>query len=221
MPKDTLIFDLDGTLIYSIHGIAASLNAALAEIGRTAIGLDAVKVMIGEGGRKTVTLGLDATGGSNDVDIEAVFQSWTRTYIEVEVAKTEPYPGVIATLELLAAQGFRLGLCTNKTRQVAIPILEAAGLARFFGAAVVTPEDTPYPKPDGRHILATIDSVGGERSRAVYVGDSEVDHAAARDAGVPMILVSYGYPRGRLADMTADATIDDFASLPAALLRLG
>src|SRR5689334_5206975 len=98
MPKDTLIFDLDGTLIDSIHGIAASLNAALAEVGRPAVGLDAVKVMIGEGGRKTVTLGLEATGGSAGIDVEAVFQSWTRTYIEVEVAKTEPYPGVIPTL---------------------------------------------------------------------------------------------------------------------------
>jgi phosphoglycolate phosphatase len=221
MPIDTLIFDLDGTLIDSIHGIAASLNAALAEVGRPAIGLDEVKVMIGEGGRKTVALGLTATGGSDGIDIEAVFQSWTRTYIDVEVAKTEPYPGVIPTLELLAAQGFRLGLCTNKTRHVAIPILEAAGLARFFGPAVVTPEDTPYPKPDGRHILATIDIVGGERSRAAYVGDSEVDHAAALDAAVPMILVSYGYPRGRLADMAADALIDDFHALPATLLRLG
>jgi phosphoglycolate phosphatase len=221
MPKDTLIFDLDGTLIDSIHGIAASLNAALAEVGRPALGLDAVKVMIGEGGRKTVALGLDATGGSTGIDIEAVFQSWTRTYIEVEVAKTEPYPGVIATLELLAAQGFRLGLCTNKTRQVAIPILEAAGLARFFGRAVVTPEDTPYPKPDGRHILAAVELVGGERSRSVYVGDSEIDYAAARDAEIAMVLVSYGYPHGRLADMKADAVIDEFAGLPATVLRLG
>jgi phosphoglycolate phosphatase len=221
MPKDTLIFDLDGTLIDSIHGIAASLNAALAEVGRPAIGLDAVKVMIGEGGRKTVTLGLNATGGSDGIDIEAVFQSWTRTYIDIEVAKTEPYPGVISTLELLAAQGFRLGLCTNKTRHVVIPILEAAGLARFFGHAIVTPEDTPYPKPDGRHILATIDIVGGEPARSVYVGDSEIDHAAARDASVPIILVSYGYPRGRLTDMMADAVIDDFCALPATLRRWG
>jgi len=221
MPKDTLIFDLDGTLIDSIHGIAASLNAALAEVGRPALGLDAVKIMIGEGGRKTVALGLNATGGSEGVDIESVFQSWTRTYIDVEVTKTEPYPGVIPTLELLAAQGFRLGLCTNKTRHVALPILEAAGLARFFGRAVVTPEDTPYPKPDGRHILATIDIVGGERARSVYIGDSEVDHAAALDAGIPMILVSYGYPRGRLDEMKAAATIDEFPALPATLLQLG
>ena len=221
MSKDTLIFDLDGTLIDSIHGIAASLNAALAEVGRPALGLDAVKVMIGEGGRKTVALGLEATGGSNGIDIEAVFQSWTRSYIEVEVAKTEPYPGVIDILELLSTQGFRLGLCTNKTRHVVVPILEAAGLARFFGSAVVTPEDTPFAKPDGRHILATIDLVGGTRTRSVYIGDSEIDDAAARDAGIPMILVSYGYPRGRLADMEAAATIDEFQTLPAALARLG
>jgi phosphoglycolate phosphatase len=220
MLKDSIIFDLDGTLIDSIHGIAASLNAALAEVGRPPLGLDAVKVMIGEGGRKTVAQGLEATGGSNGFDLEAIFQTWTRTYIEVEVAKTEPFPGVIQTLDLLAAQGFRLGLCTNKTRQVAIPILQAAGLARFFGGCVVTPEDTPYPKPDGRHILATIDILGGEPSRAVYVGDSEIDDLAAIDAGVPMVLVSYGYPRGRLADMKAAATIDGFAELPATLLKL-
>lgn len=220
MRRDTLIFDLDGTLIDSIHGIAASLNAALGNVGRAPLGLDAVKIMIGEGGRKTVLQGLEATGGSDGIDIEAVFQSWTRTYIEVEVAKTEPYPGVIATLELLAAQGFRLGLCTNKTRYVAIPILEAAGLGRFFGNAIVTPEDAPYPKPDGRHILATIDSLGGNRSRAVYVGDSEIDAAAARDAQIPLVLVSYGYPHGLLADMKADAVIDRFADLPAILSRL-
>jgi phosphoglycolate phosphatase len=220
MPKDCLIFDLDGTLIDSIHGIAASLNAALGKVGRLPVALDAVKVMIGEGGRKTVGLGLAATGGAEGIDIEAVFQSWTRTYIEVEVAKTEAYPGVIETLDLLAAQGFKLGLCTNKTRHVVIPILEAAGLSRFFGPAIVTSEDTPFPKPDGRHILATIDILGGDPARAVYVGDSEIDHAAAGDANIPMILVNYGYPRGRLDDMNAQARIDTFAELPAALLRL-
>ena len=216
---DSFIFDLDGTLIDSVQGITASLNTALGELGRRPLDRIEVQPMIGDGGLRTCELGLAATGGRAGIDIPTVFARWTRAYVDDEVAKTEAYPGVVETLDLLAVNGFKLGLCTNKTRAVTMPILKAAGLARFF-EAVVTPEDTRYPKPDGRHILATIDALGAARSRSIYVGDSEIDAAAARSADVPIVLVTYGYPRGPIAAIEADATIDDFRDLPAAMIRL-
>lgn len=218
-PRNAVIFDLDGTLIDSVQGITASLNTALREMGRRALDRTEVQPMIGDGGLHTVEMGLNATGGSSGVDMNAVFARWTRAYTEDEVVKTEPYPRVLETLNLLATRGFHLGLCTNKTRAVTIPILEAAGLARFFGV-VVTPEDTPHRKPDGRHILATAAAMKADPTRVVYVGDSEIDASAAASAGVPFILVSYGYPRGPIADIRAQAVIADFGDLPAALAQM-
>ncbi len=217
--RNALIFDLDGTLIDSVQGITASLNTALREMGRRTLDRAEVQPMIGDGGLHTVKMGLNATGGSAGVDLSAVFTRWTRAYTEDEVVKTKPYPGVIQTLNLLAAQGFQLGLCTNKTRAVTMPILEAAGLAPFFGV-VVTPEDTPFRKPDGRHVLATMAAMEADPARAAYVGDSEIDAAAAAGARIPLILVTYGYPRGPIAEIRADVVIDDFGDLPAALAQL-
>ncbi len=218
-PRNTVIFDLDGTLIDSVQGITASMNTALREMGRRPLDRTEVLPMIGDGGLHTVKLGLNATGGSTGVDLDAVFARWTRAYTEDQVVKIEAYPRVLQTLELLTAEGLNLGLCTNKTRAVTMPILAAAGLARFFDI-VVTPEDTPFRKPDGRHILATIAAMGAEPTRCAYVGDSEIDAAAAASAGIPFILVTYGYRRGPIAEIRADALIDDFGDLPAALTRL-
>ena len=213
----SVVFDLDGTLLDSLGGAAATLNAVLAHHGRPALPAADVARMVGEGGRRTIELGLEATGGATGIDLDAAFALWTRAYAASDLAATPPFPGVVPTLARLADAGLRLGVCTNKSRAVTIPLLDAIGLAPFF-AATVTPDDTPHRKPDGRHILATVAALGGDPATSIYVGDSEIDAEAAADAKVRFVLMSYGYRRGPIAAIKADAVLDRFEELEGLLI---
>jgi phosphoglycolate phosphatase len=217
---DGVAFDLDGTLIDSAPEIAGAVNALLAERGRPALALDRVTSMVGDGSAALVARAFAASG---DALGEAAHREALARFLEIyEAWPADPgqvYPGVAATLDALAASGLRLGLCTNKPERVTRAVLEAVGLARFF--AVVAGGDTlAVRKPDPRHLAHVLDGMGVAPRRAAMVGDNAHDMAVARALGVPGIAVSYGYPRMPVADLGADAVVDRFDEIPAALARL-
>jgi len=217
---DGVAFDLDGTLIDSAPEIAGAVNALLAERGRPTLALDAVTAMVGDGSAALVARAFAAAGGALDADghrlalarFLEIYEAWPADPAQV-------YPGVRETLAALAGAGLRLGLCTNKPERVTRAVLEAVGLARFF-AAVAGGDTLPVRKPDPRHLAHVLDGLGVAPSRAAMVGDNAHDMSAARALGVPGIAVSYGYPRMPLADLGADALVDRFDEVPAALARL-
>ena len=220
-PFRAVVFDLDGTLVDSAPDIRAALNRTLAEAGRPALGLDAVKLLIGVGARRLVARGFAETGRAlDDGDLEAHYQHFLGFYEGAGAAAlTRPYPGVIETLERLAAEGLRLGLCTNKPAQATADVLQRLALAPFF-AAVVTPEGVAAPKPAAAHLLAVLAALDAEPGEAVMVGDNANDVAVARAAGTAVVAVRYGYPRMAPEALGADLLIDAMSALPAALERL-
>ena len=133
--------------------------------------------------------------------------------------RSRPYPGVAKTLSELRSAGLRLAVCTNKPAAPSEALLASLGLAEFF-SAVVGGDSLAVRKPDGRHLLATLARLGVAAGRAVMVGDSANDVAVARDAGVAVIVVSYGYGNTAARSLGADAVIDGFADLGRALERL-
>jgi phosphoglycolate phosphatase len=216
---DAVVFDLDGTLIDSVPGIAAALNDVLADLGRVRLPVEQVRPMIGEGFNVTITKSLQATGGLDGHDIAALALRWERIYLDREIMRTQVYPGVFEVLRELQDRGVALSICTNKPRPVTRPLLEAIGLWPFM-RAVVTPEDVEAMKPDPRHVLATVAAMDVRDGCAVYVGDSEIDVAAARAAMLPVVLVRYGYCRVPFDSLRPDVMIDRFDELPAALAAL-
>jgi phosphoglycolate phosphatase len=134
--------------------------------------------------------------------------------------QSRPFAGVRETLTMLATSAGPLGVCTNKPERLSRCLFDALDLTRFF-SAVLGGDSLAVRKPDPEHLWATIDALGAGRSEAVMVGDSANDVATARNAGVPVIVVSYGYRDAPAAALGADAVIDSFAALPAALERLG
>ena len=214
--RSALVFDLDGTLIDSIPQVAAAVNATLAEAARAPLTLAAVRDMIGEGARVTVERAFATTGGMNGIDISAMIERYLVHYLADPALHTVVFPGVLEVLEQFRAAGTPMGICTNKPGATTRPVLAALNLSRFF-AAVVTADDTRYLKPDGRHVLDTLAAMNADRTGAVFVGDSEVDLAAAHDAGVPAVVVAYGYGRTAVQTMPAAARIERFHDLPAAV----
>ncbi len=123
------------------------------------------------------------------------------------------------TLTALAEGGAILGVCTNKPHDISLIVLAELGLAGHF-AAVLGGDALMVSKPDPAHFTAVLDAMGARSRHAIHVGDSPTDVALARNAGVPVVAVSYGYSRVPPAELGADALIDEFAALHGAIASL-
>lgn len=216
----TIVFDLDGTLIDTAPDLVGTLNVLLAREGIATLPLAEVRGMIGQGARALIARGFAAAGAPLDeAKLSALFADFIAHYLAHIADESRPFPGVIAAMDILAAEGARLAVCTNKRTDLSVALLDALKLTRRF-AAIVGPDAAPAPKPSAAHLVATIEQAGGRLERAVMVGDSASDAGAARAAGVPLVLVSFGYTDIPARSLGADVLIDHFDDLPAACRRL-
>jgi phosphoglycolate phosphatase len=214
MAFDTMVFDLDGTLVDTAMDLSASLNHALLGLGRPPVAPGSVRAMVGQGARRLLEHGLATSGPATPDLVEAGFGPFLDHYAANIARHSRPFDDVEPVLDRLAAGGHRLAICTNKPAHLTHRLLEALGWTERF-AAVLGADSRPWRKPDPRHLLDTIAEAGG--GRAVFVGDSRTDAETARNAGVPLILVSFGYSMEPVAGLGADRLIHGFAELPEAL----
>jgi phosphoglycolate phosphatase len=218
MKRTALIFDLDGTLVDSLPDLAAVLAATWREIGAPPLPREQVRTMIGDGTTALVARGLAASGLPAAM-LEASLARFLALYEAAPVTLSRPYPGVTQTLAALRAEGRRLAVCTNKPQRLTMAVLRGLDLERHF-AAVVGGDVLAVKKPDPAHLLAACSRLGAVADDSVMIGDNEHDVAMAKAAGVPVILVRYGYHRLPLDGLQADIKIDAFGELPKALARL-
>ncbi len=217
MKRAALAFDLDGTLIDSLPDLHAALNELLRGLHRPELTPGQVRCMIGDGSRALVERALAATG--TVADLNATYDRFMPIYQAQSTRLSRLYPAVAETLALLQGTGARLAICTNKAQTVTVAVLEDFGIATYFDA-ILGGDVVPFRKPDPRHLLATIEQLKATPGDAVMIGDNENDYAAARAAGVPVILMRYGYLRVPPETISPDAWLDDFADLPQTLMCL-
>jgi phosphoglycolate phosphatase len=222
MPRlpEAVIFDLDGTLIDSMPDVRRAMNLTLAEDGRPPLGMDQVKTLVGHGARPMIEGALRLTGGLGpDADIDGFRRRYLAHYAADPVACTVVYPGVRRMLERLRAEGLVLGICSNKPSLMVDKVLAALDLAPLF-AGVTGGDDVERGKPHADHILETLRRMRVTGGTAVMVGDSGTDVAAARNAGIPVVAVEFGYAECPPGQLGADALIGHFDQLPGVLARL-
>lgn len=209
---NTVVFDLDGTLLNTLDDLADAVNAALAEQGCPARRPDEVAAFLGHGFEWLISHALpDGTDADTRAQVLAAFQA---RYMAHCMDKTRPYDGIPALLAELTAKGFRLAIVSNKGDAA---VHELA--AKYFPAIPVAVGERPdvrkKPAPDA--VRAALRALQADETEAVYVGDSEVDAETAKNAGLPCVLVSWGFrQRALLEAQEAVAVIDR----PAALLPL-
>lgn len=220
MEDCSIVFDLDGTLVDSAPDVCRALNRTLATINRPPHSVDEITGYLGHGAHVLMEMALAHTG---DIPDSRTVQSLTRMFLEDyarnPVVESTVYPGVLGTLDHLRAQGASLSICTNKPSVTAVPVLSALGLDHQFDA-VVCGDQVKIKKPGGTHIIDTLNAAGGRRNRAVMVGDSENDIAAAIDAGIPSVLVTFGYARAPHKTLGADVLVHRFEDIRRAAHRL-
>lgn len=205
-----VLFDLDGTLIDSVPDLHLTANALLAAHDRAPIDEEQARMAIGHGARALIRQVWSETGTpASEAELDRLYHQFLVLYRPLATVNTRPYPGVLATLDRLADRP--LAIVTNKPEAPARAILDHLGLTARFGA-ILGGDSLPTRKPEPGMLHEALRQLGAPTG--VVVGDSEVDVAAARSAGLPVIGVSWGYARGAL---DADAVIDRFDALPAAL----
>jgi phosphoglycolate phosphatase len=217
---DAVVFDLDGTLVDTAPDLHAHLNEMLAELGRPGLALAEIRPMIGDGARALLQRGLEASGGlPAGADLDALFLDFLTRYTARPVRFGRVYDGVAGVLEAFRAAGVRLGVCTNKAQAPSDRVLAELGLEGYF-PVVIGGDSLAVRKPDPGHLRAVLARLGGAPGRAVMVGDSATDLATARAAGLPCVLVSFGYTPIAAAALGADRVIDSMDELPDALAGL-
>jgi len=219
-PRNTIVFDLDGTLVDTAADLAAATNQALEPIGRRPVTKAEVRGMIGGGFPNLIDQGLRATGGPLEGEVFDEAVAMGRAYYTAHVADlTRPYPDVIETLAAFAKGGIKMGVCTNKPTAASQAILDQLGLAKYL-PVLVGGDTLPVMKPDPAMIMAVLDRLDAAAANAVLVGDSETDVALAKGAGVPVILVGGGYTLAPVETLGADVVVSSFVKIPAALAQL-
>jgi phosphoglycolate phosphatase len=216
----TIVFDLDGTLIETAPDLVGTLNVLLEREGIAPLPLAQARTLIGQGARALIARGFASAGAPLDEPrLSTLFDAFIAHYLAHIADESLPFPGLLPALDVLEAEGARLAICTNKRTDLSVALMEALGLSHRF-AAIVGGDAVPAQKPAAGHLLATIERSGGDAARSVMIGDSASDAGAARAAGVPLVLVSFGYTDIPAGDLGADVLIDHFDELPAACRKL-
>jgi phosphoglycolate phosphatase len=200
--------------------LMGALNTLLGEEGLPHLALEMAPVLVGRGAKVMIERGFAAAGEPlDDERASRLFQRYIILYLGRIADQSAPFEGVLEALDALEAEGAILAICTNKRTDLSLALLNALGLTHRF-AAIVGADMAPKAKPDASHLLLTIQMAGGDPARALMVGDSINDVLAAKNAGVPVVVVSFGYTDIPPADLGGDILIDRFDQLQAAALRL-
>jgi phosphoglycolate phosphatase len=220
MNRPTIVFDLDGTLVDTAPDLVDTLNFIFTREGLPEIPYEHARVMIGGGARAMIERGLKAEARACTPEImDRLFAEFIDYYAEHIADRSRPFPGLQHALDRLAARGCRFAVCTNKLERLAVRLLDALGLLPRFDA--VCGQDTfGIQKPDARILQQTIERAGGSLEPAVMVGDSATDVRTARNAGIPVIAVSFGYSETPIELTSPDRLIHHFDELPEAVFDL-
>ena len=203
---DAVIVDLDGTMVDTLGDFNEAINRMLRELALPPIGAGQIEHMVGKGSEHLLrsvlkhVLALDGKA-LNAIESEAgahypqAWASYQRHYLQINGEFAAVYAGVEAGLKALRERGLRLACLTNKPTAFALPLLKRK-------------------KPDPLPLLKTCEALGTAPARTLMLGDSSNDAQAARAAGCPVVLVTYGYNHGApVRGVDADGFVDSLAEL--------
>lgn len=218
----SVIFDLDGTLADTSRDLIAAANACFRSEGLGEL-LDPVAdaATALRGGRAMLTLGFSRVDGFGEGDVNRLYPALLAAYAEGIDRHTVIYPGAMEAIARLRADGYGVGICTNKPAALAEELMRRLGVREVFGA-LVGADTLSVKKPDPAPLWETVRRLGGDVSRTCLVGDSDTDRRTAAAAGCPSILVTFGPAGDRMAALEPEALVGHFDELPevVAALRL-
>ena len=187
MKYNAVLFDLDGTLLDTLGDLQLGVNLMLEKHGCPVRTLEEIRAFVGNGARQLMGLALPA--GTPEAEVEAVLAEYLDWYATHFCVTAAPYPGVKAVVDALIEKGVKVGIVSNK------PDATTKKLAEMFfpGLPAFGQRDDIPKKPAPEMVWKAMETLGVTADEAVYVGDSEVDVATARNAGLPLVAVNWGF----------------------------
>lgn len=212
MSNRLVIFDMDGTVLDTLDDLLTAMNHALGKNGYPLHTREEMKTFVGNGLYKMVVRALPE--GTSEAVTDRVFVDFKGYYADHLNVDTKPYTGIKAILEALKANGIAAGISSNKFDPGAKALAETH-FGPLIGLTVGESETVPKkPDPTGTRML--MEYFGADEKSTLYVGDSGVDLATAKNAGLNCVCVSWGFtPRPELIRLGADRIVDT----PQALLQ--
>ena len=206
------IVDLDGTMVDTVGDFEVALRLALADLGWPPVGRAFIARTVGKGSEHLLASTLAEVGAPADL-YAAAWARYQHHYLLINGQHSDVFPGVIEGLQAMRAAGLRLACLTNKPGAFARPLLAQKGLDGYFDH-VFGGDAFAHKKPHPLPLLKACEALGSAPSRTLMVGDSSNDAQAARAAGCPVALMSYGYNHGEPASAAgADAVLDRLDAL--------
>jgi phosphoglycolate phosphatase len=216
MKRKLLVFDLDGTLMDTLDGITHAADKALIDRGLPALGRPFYETAIGGGARPLIEKALKEAGGGKEL-MEGTLSDFLAGYKESWSVGLRCYPGMEELVLDLKNRGYTILVNTNKPDQIALPVVRSVFPEEVIsGVAGSSPNYPKKPDPAGLDLLLA--QCGGTRVEAIYIGDSRSDVMTARNAGIPVIAVTWGYA-DRASIMNADALVESVDDLKKAILE--
>lgn len=227
--KKAIIWDLDGTLMDTIEDLKNAANYALRCNGMEERSLDEVRQFVGNGIRRLIELSVPESldrGKKNPQLFEKVFDDFKSYYVQHCQDNTGLYEGIAETLKILKEKGFKMAVVSNKLQQGVTELVNSeihtvgkndkVRLCEYMDVSIgERPEIARKPAPD--MVLKAIEELGIDKEDAVYIGDSEVDVATARNSGLPCISVLWGF---RDIEVLKEHGADTFVKHPIEIVSL-
>ena len=216
-----VILDLDGTLLHTLPDLVAGANAMLSELGFAPLPAHQIGDFVGKGASNLVSRCLQVylSPGECEVLHPRALSVFEVHYARVNGEYAEVFPGVVEGLEAMRAMGLRLALVTNKPYQFTPPLLKAKGLWDYFELALGG-DSLPHKKPDPAPFLHVAKVFGLPAQQVLTIGDSSNDALAGKAAGMPVLLVPYGYNHGEAIDRSpSDGIVSSIAQAASLLVR--
>ena len=212
----TIIFDLDGTLLNTLEDLASSTNHALAEYDMPPRTIDEVRAFVGNGIANLIRLAVPA--GSDERLMREVHDAFDRHYAAHNLDATSPYPGVCELVSRLRSRGLKCCVVSNKGDYAVQPLVQHFFPDLFDVVCGEREREGIRRKPWPDTVLECMRVCSCPPERCVYVGDSEVDVLTARNAGIDCITVTWGFRTpGQLVEAGADVMVDTIEELEKAL----
>ncbi len=211
--KKLFIFDLDGTLVDTAPDFKNSLNYMLKEINEETIELDEIRNLVGYGARELIRRTAISKGiEHDDKKINDMLKIFLLHYTHNIDDDSVLFANVKSVLLFLKEKNIKLAVCTNKMEKLSNLLLEKLGVLHLFDF-LVGGDSLPKSKPDPFPLLRICEKLNISKSESIMVGDSITDLKSGHSAGMPVVLVEYGYTENTKIYGEADLVINNFSQL--------
>ncbi len=222
--KFTILFDLDGTLVDTAPDLMLAHNHVMKEFGYPTKSTKEIRNLVGQGAG--ALLGRSIWGQAKKefgkIQDEKIKKEMVNKFIDFYgkniVRESTLIKGVKEFLIWAKEKNILMAVCTNKQEHLAIDLLKKIGIYDFF-EYVAGHNTFDYSKPDPRHLTSVVEILEGDLNRTLMIGDSETDANAAKEAGIPLILLEDGYTEKNISEIPHNHLIKDFVNIEKIVLK--